>query len=104
YSWKTRRCSPLGALEGFLETFPRWGTMLDGEFWGHTIAVLNTNAKESGFLPTPTAHNAKEGAYPAEYTRRTPTLGTHAGGKIHPEWTEWLMGWPIGWTDLKPLG
>jgi hypothetical protein len=26
-----------------------------------------------------------------------------AGGKLNPNWTEWLMGWPIGWTDLKPL-
>jgi hypothetical protein len=25
------------------------------------------------------------------------------GGPLNPEWTEWLMGWPIGWTDLKPL-
>ena len=24
-------------------------------------------------------------------------------GTLNPEWTEWLMGWPIGWTDLKPL-
>lgn len=25
------------------------------------------------------------------------------GGTLNPDWTEWLMGWPIGWTDLKPL-
>jgi len=24
-------------------------------------------------------------------------------GQLNPMWTEWLMGWPIGWTDLKPL-
>lgn len=24
-------------------------------------------------------------------------------GKLNPTWVEWLMGWPIGWTDLKPL-
>jgi hypothetical protein len=23
--------------------------------------------------------------------------------KYNPDWVEWLMGWPIGWTDLKPL-
>lgn len=23
--------------------------------------------------------------------------------KLSPLWVEWLMGWPIGWTDLKPL-
>ena len=23
--------------------------------------------------------------------------------RLNPNWVEWLMGWPIGWTDLKPL-
>ena len=53
--------------------------------------------------PTPTAHNAKEGAYPAEYERNMPTLAAQAGGALNPMWVEWLMGWPLGWTDLKPL-
>jgi DNA (cytosine-5)-methyltransferase 1 len=25
------------------------------------------------------------------------------GGQLNPDWVEWLMGWPIGWTELKPL-
>ena len=24
-------------------------------------------------------------------------------GQLNPSWVAWLMGWPIGWTDLKPL-
>jgi DNA (cytosine-5)-methyltransferase 1 len=37
---------------------------------------------------------------------------TETGGKENPNmspaqlnatWVEWLMGWPLGWTDLKPL-
>lgn len=24
-------------------------------------------------------------------------------GQLNPDWVEWLMGWPAGWTDLKPL-
>ncbi len=24
-------------------------------------------------------------------------------GQLNPSWVEWLMGWPIGWTDLRPL-
>jgi len=24
-------------------------------------------------------------------------------GALNPTWVEWLMGWPLGWTDLKPL-
>jgi len=59
---------------------------------------------------TPTCHNAKEAAYPAEFTRKTPTLTSQAHGgqptrpmPLNPVWVEWLMGWPLGWTDLKPL-
>jgi hypothetical protein len=25
-------------------------------------------------------------------------------GQLNPTWVEWLMGWPLEWTDLKPLG
>lgn len=25
------------------------------------------------------------------------------GGSLNPTWVEWLMGWPLGWTDLQPL-
>jgi hypothetical protein len=53
--------------------------------------------------PTPTSHNAKECASPSEYNRNTPTLAAQAGGKLNPMWVEWLMGWPLGMTDLKPL-
>jgi hypothetical protein len=55
------------------------------------------------FWPTPTAHNAKEGGFPSEHNRNTPTLSAQAGGSLNPTWVEWLMGWPLGWTDLKPL-
>jgi hypothetical protein len=24
-------------------------------------------------------------------------------GALNPTWVEWLMGWPLEWTDLKPL-
>jgi hypothetical protein len=23
--------------------------------------------------------------------------------KLNPDWMEWLMGWPVGWTRLEPL-
>lgn len=25
------------------------------------------------------------------------------GGQLNPTWCEWFMGFPIGWTELKPL-
>jgi hypothetical protein len=29
-------------------------------------------------------------------------LATQVGGKLNPTWVEWLMGFPLGWTDLEP--
>jgi hypothetical protein len=30
-------------------------------------------------------------------------MGAGNGGQLNPTWVEWLMGWPLEWTDLKPL-
>jgi hypothetical protein len=62
--------------------------------------------------PTPTCHLAKETNAPSEKNRDTPSIisqiymqqpQTPLGGKLNPQFVEWLMGWPLGWTDLKPL-
>ena len=31
------------------------------------------------------------------------SLEPTSNGRLNPTWVEWLMGWPLGWTDLKPL-
>jgi len=36
-------------------------------------------------------------------TEEARQMGAGNGGKLNPTWVEWLMGWPLGWTDLKPL-
>lgn len=53
-------------------------------------------------LPTPTAHLAKETGAPSESNRKSPTRGsaTGAGGSLHPQFVEWMMGFEQGWTDL----
>lgn len=108
YSSKTAVTSGLKDLDLFSKDLPTKGMMLRGVCYPLLTVVPITNVSGCGYtgekLPTPTAHNAKEGAYPAEGKRNTPTLAWFLGGKIHPEYTEWMMGWPIGWTDLKPLG
>lgn len=30
------------------------------------------------------------------------TLSMTVTGQLSPKWVEWLMGFPIGWTDLEP--
>jgi len=60
--------------------------------------------------PTPTKQDASNTTGPLQFKRNTPPLNvaTHGGTKtprmsLNPDWVEWLMGWSIGWTDLKPL-
>ena len=33
----------------------------------------------------------------------TPTLPDQVGGQLNPDWVEWLMGCPVGWTDCDAL-
>jgi hypothetical protein len=28
-------------------------------------------------------------------------MGAGNGGQLNPTWVEWLMGYPLGWTDLN---
>lgn len=211
--WKTAQCSLLGDSEEFLETWPRWGSMSNGECFLRPIPALPICENASGFWQTPVADDAVErtkgkwnsrgepklsaevklwptptasladkggritprkgreggtlieavssrmfptpcaidagsgrinkspsngaaerptlammarknlwptpcasaskGSSPAALTRksgkdRSNDRIDHAvmasdGGQLNPEWVEWLMGWPIGHTALKPL-
>ena len=35
---------------------------------------------------------------------RANNLNDQIGGQLNPTWVEWLMGFPIGWTDLNASG
>jgi hypothetical protein len=49
--------------------------------------------------PTPRAFMHKD----STTDRGKHNLGEVVGGTLNPTWVEWLMGWPLEWTDLKPL-
>jgi hypothetical protein len=189
-SWRTAQCSVLGGLEPFLETWPRWGLMRNGECWEQQTLAHPISATESGssqqtwptptatfnnpatgeklekriktrknpsYLseavkwPTPLAQEAKHGkvtewelttnhastkaslrvavakaSFPTPCAsdhrdrgnmsqpsvQRRALIGKQLGlsmvvdpnsGQLNPTWVEWLMGWPLEWTDLKPL-
>lgn len=103
-SWKTPQLSLLEGLDEFSGTWPRWGMMRGGAVFRLRKLEHPTKENVSGlWLPTPTCHNAKEGAYPAEFTRNTLTLAAHLGGRPHPRFNEWMMGWPEDWTALEKL-
>ena len=130
-SWKTHQCSLLGDLDEFSETWPTWGLMRDGECWEQqtleqtirgTGYGLSPNGVDSFHTPNTTgldggsnsrrALRKKMNQWPTPVTRAlnkrdSPGLallvGAETGGKLNPTFTEWLMGWPLEWTELKPL-
>jgi hypothetical protein len=141
--WKTPQCSLLGDSEEFLETWPQWGLMRNGECWeqrtleqtirgtGYGLSPDNVNAFHTPnttgldggsnsrkalrarmeMLPTPKVQDSRHAKM-----RHLNESDDHwksnleevvsaqvNGGSLNPTWVEWLMGWPLGWTDLKPL-
>lgn len=204
---KIRPSLPPEDSEPFCGTWPKWGSMRNGECWEQLTPARPTNGKESGLLPTiratdgerggwgdliqavrgnenshfrlwrtPQAWNSKQGpksealalkamktgsnaitlvdqvrhpfmwttancrdykdSGPTQGKRKSPNLGTvvhfptplvggtgeschnqisgrfrkamephlpPGGGQLNPDWVEWLMGWPIGWTACEPL-
>lgn len=63
--------------------------------------VLTTCGPDIGYVHTPTT----KANYAASSMQKWPACRTftRAFGTPTPENQEWLMGWPIGWTALKPL-
>lgn len=63
--------------------------------------------------PTPTAtqhkgwsknHNRADSDDRLDYTvEREHQERWKESGRLNPDWVEWLMGWPIGWTSLEPM-
>ena len=130
FTWKTRQCLLTGGLAEFSGTWPYWGSMRSGEYTALPKPAPLTCVEDSGLWPTPVADgdrtkNYRQGgrslgaavrkfatpvaadARGAGINQHSQTLGRQMkrlhGGGLNPPWTEWLMGWPIGWTDLKPL-
>lgn len=68
-------------------------------------AVAHGGTSTPQTYPTPTSQDNQRcpsmmsrGRACRDFRAQEPT------GQLNPDWVEWLMGWPIGWTDLKPLG
>ena len=126
-SWKTHQLSLVADSDEFLETWPRWGSMRDGECWELTTPDLPTCATDYGLWPTPCASDSSDRkASPNPHLTKNGTI-KHIGksgvmsqirlsqavkhfapqgstdGPMNPAFPEWLMGWPIGHSDLKPL-
>ena len=111
-SLKTCPCSVEEDCMLFLATYGRSGTTRNGIAYQRPQLVPLTRETGSGSSrwPTPTSRDWKDGS--ADSCRNVPAnclLGreVHARenyqttGSLTPMFCEWLMGFPIGWTDLS---
>lgn len=70
--------------------------------------TLNQWVKFNPVWRTPSASVVEPKSNVVKLTGRKSTdpqvgLADQVGGSLSPTWVEWLMRWPLGWTDLKPL-
>ena len=117
--WPTPRANKIGGISspGFsptLEQVAKWPTpttinrnsrnaiILQGDAHinhGKALSLEQAAEVESGLLPK---ELKSVDELPAKWKKRWSTP-TGAKGSLNPDWVEWLMGWPIGWTSLEPL-
>ena len=128
-SWRTSQRCLLEGWIPYSETFPRSGMVRSGTLFQLVPLVHRTAGTVCGLWPTPTTAvrpcegslrlcrrqwlagnetleeasiiagkdvRKSQGKVPAMQKERP----LDPGGKLNPQWVEWLMGFPIGWTDL----
>lgn len=108
---KTVRCLWEEDLEPSSVTLPKWGMMQDGGLWERTTSPLRIKETESGSWPTPSANEDAAGTPEGKMQKmlgndpavRGETPEDWKKGTLNPDWVEWLMGWPIGWTSMEPI-
>ncbi len=115
-SWKTSQICLTGELDEFSGTWPRSGTMRNGNVFPRVPLEASTNEIGFGLWPTPRGCGGGRGV-----CWKRATNGEHRsnledfiawlwlregnvrapGYHVNPTWLDWYQGYPIGWTDLK---
>lgn len=126
-SWRTCQLSLEGGLSEFSGSWPRAGMTQSGTAYQLAPLVPHTAETECGLWPTPAAEGWRNEGAVIKIGRRVseglvswadavamiggrhPAIRTWKGspekatpGKLNPEWEEWLMGYPMGWTAATP--
>src|SRR5574343_1584062 len=108
-------------LDGVLYPLPKLGPIIeekDGSVWPTPRAAMTGSVTPERTLdkfnnlesvlarkmfPTPTAQDFKRrGPNSAQQGLSNTEHFTPNGGPLNPTWVEWLMGLPLGWTELRP--
>lgn len=72
--------------------------------------ITKKHGKLPKMYPTPTARDWKSGDASQKTLKKNSRplnevikSNESQPGQLNPNWVEWLMGWPIGWTDCEPV-
>ncbi len=118
FTWKTVQLSLFGDSELSSVTWPISGMTAGGQCWELPMSAGSTSATASGLLPTPRASMSSHGiawcrARTGKHKGNLEDFLAHqhlarggvevSGLNVSPSYCEFLMIWPMGWTDLKPL-
>lgn len=113
-SLKTLEASLMGVVsKRFLGILPSSGTMRNGQLYARPRLEPYIREREFSLLPTPTARDgmvvgsfslkvrAKVGKEKGSTAMLPEVLAAEFMWSHHPEFAEWMMGFPLTWTDLK---
>lgn len=111
-SWRTSQRCLLEEWDASLETWPASGSMRSGRAFTRAKWVKHTHDRDCSLWPTPTASmdgrgfgiplHERSGRYKRSTVLRVQELVRSHGWRIHPHFTETLMGFPIGWSAIAP--
>lgn len=111
-TWKTKDTKQGRLLFRLAASTPRTGGT-DAPLW-HTPTA--NDGKNSSMPPSQAARKQLVGQVMRQMMWTTPcasdstvssgrgnhrSMRTEIGGQLNPTWVEWLMGFPLGWTDLS---
>ena len=118
HSWRTSQDTLVWDSGTYKQTWPRAGMTRNGTAYRQPPSAHRTYVTEYSSLlngaplwPTPTAiawaatgqranlQRKVETGILSEEEKRSMQAGNR--GRTNPEWVEWLMGFPTGWTELE---
>ena len=111
-SWKTSQLCLSGELAMFSAAWPESGSMRAGKCYRRAPSVPHIHDGECSLWPTPTASmdgrgfgiplHDRTGRYKRSTVRRVQELVGKHGWRIHPNFTEALMGFPLDVSEIEP--
>ena len=109
---RTSQLCFIEGLQSFSETLPESGTMRNGQLFLRAPWVLHTCDDDCSLWPTPTASmdgrgfgiplHDRSGRYRKSIISRVHALVGEHGWRIHPRFTEALMGFPTDHSAIAP--